>query len=269
MSAHVDLYDHSYSQHSQRVYAEIRRETYGDDLGQTGWMTATELQKSAELLKITSESHVLEIGCGAGGCALHLASKIGANITGIDLNGNGIENARALAKSAGIGDRLHFENIDASQPLPFADQSFDAIFSNDAMCHIPHRLAVLQEWRRILRPNGRILFTDAMVVTGIVTNAEIATRSSIGYYLFIPENENERLIEAAGFEMISTDNLTRSEAEISKRWLEARERRRKSLIEIEGEQTFEGLQDFLACVHNLSSEQRLSRFLYLGFRPAR
>src|SRR5207253_7813940 len=45
----------------------------------------------------------------------------------------------------------------------------------------------------------RMLFTDALVVTGILSNGEIATRSSIGPYFFLPAGENERLIETAGF----------------------------------------------------------------------
>ena len=55
-----------------------------------------------------------------------------------------------------------------------------------AMCHIANRLEVLGEWHRVLRPGGRMLFTDAMIVTGLVSQEELAVRSSIGWYLFVP-----------------------------------------------------------------------------------
>ena len=57
------------------------------------------------------------------------------------------------------------EVVDASRPLPFRAETFDAVVSNDAMCHIRDRLGVLRDWHRVLKPGGRALFTDAMVLT--------------------------------------------------------------------------------------------------------
>jgi SAM-dependent methyltransferase len=266
MSDTVNLYDSAYTGYSALVYPEVRNETYGLDLGQTGWMTEDEFRSFFGLLNLGTSSRVLEIGCGAGGCAIYLAKALEAEVIGIDVNESGIRNAQELARSSGLSSRVKFACIDGGGPLPFEDGSFDAVFSNDAMCHIPHRLETLREWHRILRPDGRMLFSDAMVVTGILSNKEIATRSSIGSYFFLPAGENERLIERAGFHLLSTENLTQSAAGISRRWFEARSRRRDDLLRFEGEPTYSALQHFLACVHALSKEQRLSRFLYAASR---
>jgi SAM-dependent methyltransferase len=267
-SGSVDLYDTAYAGSEERVYQEVRRETYGLDLGQTGWMTAEELRSFFGLLKLTAESRVLEVGCGAGGCAIYLAGMTKAQITGIDVNENGIRSARALAKLAGFKSQVQFEQADGGERLPFENESFDAVFSNDAMCHILHRLRMLKEWHRVLKPNGRMLFTDAMIVSGPVSNEELATRSSIGRYLFLPPGENEHLILQAGFKLLSSADLTANAAELSWRWHDARARRRGALTRIEGEANFLGLQKFLACVHTLSKEHRLSRFMYVGSKPA-
>jgi hypothetical protein len=101
-------------------------------------------------------------------------------------------------------------------------------------------------------------------VTGLVSNAELATRSSTGYFEFCPPGVNEHLIRQAGFELVRTDDVTENEVNVSKRWHAARQERAAQLIPLEGEATFAGLQRFLATVHTLTSERRLSRFAYLG-----
>jgi cyclopropane fatty-acyl-phospholipid synthase-like methyltransferase len=258
----VNLYDASYDNYAAEVQREIRRETYGEDIGQTGWMTTQEFRRFLEQLAIDADSNVLEVGSGAGGCALFMAQQTRCRVTGVDINEHGIRNANVLVRKQGLERRVRFERLDASQALPFETAEFDAVFSNDAVCHIPHRSFVLKEWRRVLKPGGRILFTDAMIISGILTNEEIATRSSIGFYLFLPPGENERLIRDAGFELLSVGDLTESTALISRRWHDARESRHEDLVEIEGEANFSGLQEFLACTCTLSSERRLSRCAY-------
>jgi hypothetical protein len=55
-----------------------------------------------------------------------------------------------------------------------------------------------------------------MVITGRISHEELAIRNSIGFYLFLPPGENERLREA-GFKLLDLDELTGSAGEISQR----------------------------------------------------
>ena len=260
----IDLYNTSYDHYAAQAQEDVRRETYGEDIGQTGWMTTQEFRCFFELLAAGPGSNVLEVGSGAGGCALFLARETGSNVTGVDINQYGIRNANSLAREQRLDDRVRFERVNSGEPLPFPSAKFDSVFSNDAVCHIPERALMLEEWHRVLTPGGRILYTDAMIISGIVTHEEIATRSSIGFYVFLPPGENERLIRDAGFQLLEVRDLTESTASISGRWHDARERRRQGLVRIEGEANFDGLQKFLACTHKLSSERRLRRCAYLA-----
>jgi len=268
MSEPVDLYDNVYGDFESGAEAAVRHETYGEDIGQSSWMTATEWLHFADQLQVRAESHVLEVGSGSGGPAVHLAAARRCQVTGVDINEQGVCNAERLAVARGVADRTKFRTVDASQPLPFPAAAFDALISNDAMCHIANRLEVLCDWHRVVRPRARILFTDAMVVTGLVSHEELAVRSSIGFYLFLPPGENERLIAQAGFTLLGSEDVTEGAAAISQRWYEARERHRGQLVEREGDANFVGLQRFLACVQRLSAERRLSRYSYLAEKTA-
>ena len=260
----VDLYNSSYGNYEADVYRQVRLETYGEDLGQTSWVTQRESREIPGWLGLGGESSVLEIGCGSGRYGLHLAERCGCRIVGVDANGLGIRNANRLAAANGLSERVQFEECDASKTLPFSEGSFDAIFANDVLCHLPGRSAVLEEIRRVVKSGGRMLFSDALVVGGMISQEEIATRSSIGYYVYSPPGENEKLIEGAGFRLSRVIDTTEQATEIAQRWLEAREKRKTELMALEGEQNFAGLQRFLACVHTLTSERRLLRFLYVA-----
>lgn len=265
----VNLYDHVYGDFGSNAEVAVRRETYGEDLGQSSWLTASEWLGFADQLKIAAGSDVLEVGSGSGGPALALAVARTCRVTGVDINEHGVRNARALAVARALTERARFEAVDASGALPFPDGAFDAVVSNDAMCHIRNRVAVLRDWHRVLRPGGRALFTDAMVLTGIVSHEELAIRSSVGYYLFVPPGANEEMLRQAGFTVLEARDVTTNAAEVASRWHEARARHRDALVAREGQANFDGLQRFLTCVRTLSVERRLSRYAYLAEKQAR
>jgi len=267
MSQSVDLYGTAYGNFATQALEQVRRETYGEDFGQSSWVTGQEYRRFFRLLGLRATDHVLDVGCGSGGPALFLAREIGCLVSGVDVNESGIRAGLALAREAGMQDKVHFRHADVREPLPFSDQAFDALVCMDVMCHLPDRRRLFDEWRRVLRPGGRALYTDPVIVTGLVSKEEFATRGSTGYFEFGPPGVNERLLGEAGFELVMTEDVTDNEVEVSRRWHDARQQREAELIRLEGAETFAGLQRFLATVHVLTHERRLSRFLYLSRKP--
>ena len=268
MPGKVDLYDNAYANYDADVYRQIRVETYGEDLGQTSWVTSEESQEIPRALHLTAGSSVLEIGCGSGRYALQVAATVGCCVVGLDTKAPGIQTANQLAASRNVASQVRFEICDAAKNLPFSDSIFDAVFANDVLCHLPGRLNVLREMFRVLKPGGRMLFSDALVIGGLISQQEIAARSSIGFYIFSPPGENERIIKEAGFRLECASDTSDQAAVIAKRWRDARDKRQEALLAIEGAANFEGLQQFLFTVHALTSERRLLRFVYVGEKPA-
>jgi hypothetical protein len=98
----------------------------------------------------------------------------------------------------------------------------------------------------------------------MISAEEIATRSSIGFYFFSPPGENERLLKEAGFLRIRATDTTENAARIAKKRHDAREKWKDELVAAEGKANFDGIQKFLSCVHTLTSERRLLRYLYFA-----
>ncbi len=258
------FYDRTYGGFELGARERVRRDTYDEDLGQNSWLTAEEWRTFAGWLGVADGSHVLDVGCGSGGPALYLARTFGVRITGTDHNAEAVSTATRSAETRGLTSRARFVAADAGLPLPLDGAQFDAIVCIDAINHLPDRLRVLRDWHRLLKPDGSILFTDPIIVTGLVSNEEVAVRSSIGYFLFTPPGEDERLLNAADFEVLRREDTTSRVADVAGRWLDARGRYGAELVMDEGEETFEATQRFLAVVHRLAEQKRLSRYAFLA-----
>jgi len=198
MSLSVDLYGTAYGNFAAQALEQVRRETYGEDFGQSSWVTGQEYRRFFRLLELTAADHVLDVGCGSGGPAVFLARELGCRVTGVDVNEAGIQAGLTLTRQAGLEGQIGFRRADVRDPLPFPAGAFDAIVCLDAMCHLPDRGRLLGEWRRVLRPGGRMLYTDPVVVTGLVSNGELATRSSTGYFEFCPPRRQRTVDPRSG-----------------------------------------------------------------------
>jgi SAM-dependent methyltransferase len=263
-SAKVDHYGLQYGNFASGLYAEIRQEAFGEDIGQNGWLTAAEQDLFLSWLNLSERSALLDLACGSGRPTLRIAERTASRVCGIDLHSEGIANANRLAATLHYGQRARFQIGDAAQPLPFENGAFDALMCVDAINHLPDRRRVLGQWRRVLKTGGRLLITDPVVLTGTVSSEEIAVRASIGFFLFVPRGFDEVLLKETGFVVLRTEDRTTNMAENAAGWLAARQRREADLRRIEGDAAFDGQQRFLETVAVLANERRVSRIAILA-----
>ncbi len=257
-------YNANYGNFQTELYAQIRREAFGEDIGQNSWLTSDEQDRFLEWLDLSPGKTLLDVACGAGGPALRIVASTGCSVVGIDVHEEAVTTARSLAAQRGLAECAEFRSTDATGPLPFSDATFDAISCIDAINHFSDRSRVLAEWTRLLKVGGRLLFTDPITLTGALTNAEIATRSSAGFYLFVPHGYDERVIEQCGLRLLVCQDVTANMAKVAEARRAARASRSAALREIEGDQAYDGQQEFLAVAARVAREGRLSRFVYVS-----
>jgi 2-polyprenyl-3-methyl-5-hydroxy-6-metoxy-1,4-benzoquinol methylase len=257
-------YNINYGHFQKALYAQIRVEAFGEDIGQNSWHTAAEQDRFLKWLDISVGKTLLDVACGAGGPVLRIAAITGCSVVGIDVHEQAIRAAISLAAERGLAGRADFRTADATGSLHFSDASFDAITCIDAINHFPNRPQILAEWTRLLKPGGRLLFTDPITVTGPLTNAEMTVRTSAGFYLLVPRGYDERVLRECGLRLLVCEDVTANMANIAEARRAARASRSASLRPIEGDRAYDDEQEFLAVAARVTREGRLSRFVYVA-----
>lgn len=260
----VDLYAPTYGRFHEALHTQVRREAWGEEFGQSGWITASEQDRFVELLSLQEGQSLLDIGCGSGGPTLRIAAHTGIVAHGIDVHTDGIAAARRQAEERRLTDRVTFEVCDARDRLPFEEGSFDAVMSIDAISHMPRRARVLMQWARVIKPGGKLLFTNASVLADEATHEELALRGGFGLQVYTAPGVDEGAITAAGLELIAKEDTTKQVCVVAQRWHSARSAREAGLRAAEGDDAFEQLQSFLAAASQLAGEQRLRRYMYMA-----
>lgn len=144
---------------------------------------------ASQCSKLDKDSQVLDLGSGYGGAARYLAKKYGCHVTALNLSEKENQRNRQMNKVQGL-DHL-IKVVDGNfEDLPFADKSFDLVWSQDAILHSGKRQKVISEVSRVLKDNGEFIFTDPMmddncpqdVLQPILDRINLATLGSPAFY---------------------------------------------------------------------------------------
>jgi len=161
---------------------------------------------------------LLDIGCGSGGPAMVLAREQGAEVIGIDVEPQRIDRSRRLAAEARLGNKVSFKLVEPG-PLPFAAETFDVVFSKDALLHIPDKQALYKEVLRVLKPGGVFAASDWLAGEGAAQDeALLSYIELVGLdFTMATAAETAAAMRDAGFEAVSTVDRNAWYAEVSAR----------------------------------------------------
>ncbi len=114
-----------------------------------------------QLVGLQREMRVLDVGGGLGGPARMLATAIGCQVTVLDLTEEYCRVGEMLTARTGLSDRVAFQHGNALA-MPFADGSFDAVWTQHATMNIEDKARLYAEIHRVLRPGGRHALHEVM-----------------------------------------------------------------------------------------------------------
>lgn len=102
---------------------------------------------------------VLDLGCGRGRVAAHMAKYSGAKVTGLNIEPDSIAQAKAFNAKLGLDNEFVLKDFN-DLPLPFADETFDAFYNIQAFSLVKDHKALFREIFRVLKPGARFSLLD-------------------------------------------------------------------------------------------------------------
>lgn len=202
----------------ERVWGEHLHHGY---YGKNGDYRVNRRQAQIDLIEelliwanLNQAQNILDVGCGVGGSTLYLAERFNCQATGITLSPLQQQRAQQRAQIAHLESKVSFRVADALE-LPFADNSFDLIWSLESGEHMADKSRFLQECYRVLQPGGILLLAtwchrSTNSLAGALTEAEKRLLAQIYEVYYLPYvisiPEYEAIATSCGYEQIRVDD---------------------------------------------------------------
>jgi ubiquinone/menaquinone biosynthesis C-methylase UbiE len=224
----------------------------------------TSILEVADLANINKSDIVLDVGCGLGGTARHLAKQYHCNVVGIDLTEEYIEVGNQLTQCVGLDNKVKLQQGSALS-LPFGDEEFDVVWTEHVQMNIADKVNFYSEIARVLKPGGKFLFHDIFRGLGDspLYPAPWAEDESISF--LATELEAQNTIENVGLKIDQWNTKVKESIDFFKQIFEKIETEGPPPIGIHllmGENAKDKLQNY---VRNMS-ENRLSVAMGIAYK---
>lgn len=158
-------------------------------------------------LALQPGSLVLDLGCGIGGAARHLAAAYGCSVIGIDLTFDYCRAAAVLGQRSGFQANPSYLQGDATM-LPFADKTFDCVWTVHTAMNIPGKPRLYAEISRVLKPGGTLAIYDILAGSGGPIHTPVPWASEPSASHLVTPEQLRSLLAGAGFSITSWKDTT-------------------------------------------------------------
>ncbi|MBI2876650.1 MAG: methyltransferase domain-containing protein [Candidatus Tectomicrobia bacterium] len=220
-------------------------------------------EKLARQAGVTQETHVLDVCSGMGGPSCYLARTFGCRVTGIDVTESHYRMAVERARQERLEGQVTY-HLGNALDMPFPDGSFDIVWGQDAWCHIgpAHKGQLIAQCARVVRPGGRIAFTDEIALAELSGEERELLRKASALMDFQTLESYAQLLRENGFQVQEQENLS---AELAAEYADYRRRLegelKPSLVAQYGEEGYRKMMGDITPFFDLVHKVGRARFI--------
>ena len=168
--AHAQVAEALYDSREGRLWDQVADDLYGGPEGRLWELVAGEMLHCGGIGQTTAMANeagiaegdkVLDLCSGFGTSLRFLAKKFGIEGYGLDISPYMVEQATKRTRAEGLEGQITYRQGSVYQ-VPWADNSFDVVWGEDAWCYLESKEGLIKEAVRVLKPGGVIAFSDWM-----------------------------------------------------------------------------------------------------------
>jgi cyclopropane fatty-acyl-phospholipid synthase-like methyltransferase len=235
-------------------------------LDQYHYLGTSACDEGIDILGLTENAHVLDIGSGVGGPARYISHKTGCQVTGVELQNALNEMAIELTQRVGLSNKVKFITGNILD-VTIEDNYFDHFVSWLVFLHIPYKDKLFSSCFNALKSGGTFLIED-MVALNPFTDEEITTLNEVIFAPYVPDSETYRLhLENAGFINIEFDNVSALWTDwVNSRYQQHKENKEEN-IELYGNEIFNSRCKLYSKTAQLFNDGNLGGMRITGEKP--
>ena len=203
----------------------------------SSWTTRSEAEEILKHLELDMSQNLLEVGAGAGWPGLYLANQSGCKLTLLDLPVAGLRIASERADSDGISNRVQTIVGDGTN-LPFPSRHFSAVSHSDVLCCLLKKQDVLNECRRVIKGDGRMVFT-VISIAPCLSHFDFQEAIKFSPSFVESDADYDSMLLSAGWSIIRRTDITKEFEESCERMIKAELEQEPDLRRLIGNKEFE------------------------------
>jgi len=218
----------------------------------------------ANKLELKKDMIVCDICSALGAPARHLASKYGVIVKGVDATKTMIDKAKQRTKQAKLEQMIEYYEGNAMD-LPFKKDTFDIVWGQEAWCYVTDKNRLIQEAYRVLKPGGKMGFSD-WIITGKISPQELdPLYDSMAFPYMETFKGYQELIMNNGFKLIEALDQTDEFAKCFDEYYETVNIKLKpTILQNFGQDLFDFAANLVAIWQKAAHEHKVGRGLYIA-----